>query len=587
MQATQLAFSQSSILFETLAEKIYIEPYYTSLRETLANALDIHKVVGTDRKVDMDLSSVKSNGMVLVTIRDYGTGIAPESYHEAYTFFGSNKAVSQEKQSGEYGLGAKSPYGILYRNNKLDYKIDECNSFTVTSFNQGKKYIRIHHLDQENIPSYSTISVTDTTEPDGLMVQFVVRETTIYDLVFPNNTFALSFFDKVNITFDTFSGSNNAVSKKFSHITNEIQKFKRYPLFHGVDAVLIPSENLLVGTKNGMVFFQKGDIVYEGFGSGTWANCIMRSHIADYVIVYIVDVHALGIPHNIPSSRDGIYLDSDASEITQSIYNKITGIVQESDVTDYIKKDSEAASVKNGVSDVRAYLATIEKSTAPNLKTVLAKSESIGAKLPFARKAIIHKELRETNTICVATGKGVRSIGSTGAKISGGFLNNESFKLFNCIQHYIENGVIPTIIIRGEVRKYKPTMAYLLGTSEATNATFILIDSLSKELKHTFDQLHIEYKFMCDIEVPKVSRSKDKSKPIDNTVSRIVINENYIKSKAEFDSLINNNIQTFFVSGVGDVRESIHYTYKYEVFTKKIRCSIYHARFATLQKLYD
>ena len=86
MQPTQLAFSQSSILFETLAEKIYIEPYYTSLRETLANALDIHKVVCTDRKVDMDLSSVNSYGMVLVTIRDYGTGIAPESYHEAYTF---------------------------------------------------------------------------------------------------------------------------------------------------------------------------------------------------------------------------------------------------------------------------------------------------------------------------------------------------------------------------------------------------------------------------------------------------------------------------------------------------------------------
>lgn len=569
MQATQLAFSQSSILFETLAEKIYIEPYYTSLRETLANALDIHKVVGTDRKVDMDLSSVKSNGMVLVTIRDYGTGIAPESYHEAYTFFGSNKAVSQEKQSGEYGLGAKSPYGILYRNNKLDYKIDECNSFTVTSFNQGKKYIRIHHLDQENIPSYSTISVTDTTEPDGLMVQFVVRETTIYDLVFPNNTFALSFFDKVNITFDTFSGSNNAVSKKFSHITNEIQKFKRYPLFHGVDAVLIPSENLLVGTKNGMVFFQKGDIVYEGFGSGTWANCIMRSHIADYVIVYIVDVHALGIPHNIPSSRDGIYLDSDASEITQSIYNKITGIVQESDVTDYIKKDSEAASVKCCVSDVRAYLANIEKSTAPNLKTVLAKSESIGAKLPFARKAIIHKELRETNTICVATGKGVRSIGSTGAKISGGFLNNESFKLFNCIQHYIENGVIPTIIIRGEVRKYKPTMAYLLGSSEATNATFILIDSLSQELKQSFEQLHIEYKFMCDIEVPKASRTRAINKVVDNTVSRIVVNEHYIKSKAEFNSLIKHNYPTFFVSGVGDVRESAFSSYRYDVKTKK------------------
>ena len=123
MQPTQLAFSQSSILFETLAEKIYIEPYYTSLRETLANALDIHKVVCTDRKVDMDLSSVNSYGMVLVTIRDYGTGIAPESYHEAYTFFGSNKAVSQQKLSGEYGLGAKSPYGILYRNNKLDNKI--------------------------------------------------------------------------------------------------------------------------------------------------------------------------------------------------------------------------------------------------------------------------------------------------------------------------------------------------------------------------------------------------------------------------------------------------------------------------------
>ena len=168
------------------------------------------------------------------------------------------------------------------------------------------------------------------------MVQFVVRETTISDLEFPNNTFALSFFDKVNITFDNYSGSHIGLNGKFSHITNEINKFKRYPLFHGVDAVLIPSENLRVGTKNGMVFFKKGDIVYEGFGSGV--NCVMRSHITDYVIVYIVDVHALGIPHNIPSSRDAIYLDNDASEITQSIYNKITSIVMESDVTEYIKK---------------------------------------------------------------------------------------------------------------------------------------------------------------------------------------------------------------------------------------------------------
>ena len=84
--------------------------------------------------------------------------------------------------------------------------------------------------------------MTDTTEPDGLMVQFVVRETTISDLEFPNNTFALSFFDKVNITFDNYSGSHIGLNGKFSHITNEINKFKRYPLFHGVDAVLIPSE---------------------------------------------------------------------------------------------------------------------------------------------------------------------------------------------------------------------------------------------------------------------------------------------------------------------------------------------------------
>lgn len=567
MQSTQLAFSQSSILFETLAEKIYIEPYYTSLRETLANALDIHKVVGTDRKVDMDLSAVKSYGMVLVTIRDYGTGISPESYHEAYTFFGSNKSASSKQLSGEYGLGAKSPYGILYRNNKLDKKIDECSSFTVTSFHQGKKYIRVHHLDQENIPSYTTISETETTEPDGLMVQFVVREATIYDLEFPNNTFALSFFDKVNITFDTYSGSNEPVKSQFSHITNEINKFKRYPLFHGVDAVLIPSDNLRVASKNGVLLYQKGDIVYEGYGSGV--GCVMRSHIAYYVTVYILDVHALGIPHNIPSSRDCIYLEDDADEITRLVHYKITGIVQESDVSDYIKKDKEEEQVKNCISDIRSYLLKLDKTTAPNLKTVLSKSESIGAKLPFARKTAIHQELRDIDAICVASGKGVGAIGGLATKIPSGFLRTDPIKLLNCIQHYVVNGSIPTIVVRGESRRYKQTLSYLLETSDATNATFILIDSLSKELKHTFDQLHIEYKFMCDIEVPKVSRLKNKIKTIDNTVSRIVINENYIKSKAEFDSLINNNIQTFFVSGVGDVRESIHYTYKYEVFTKK------------------
>ena len=566
MQPTQLAFSQSSILFETLAEKIYIEPYYTSLRETLANALDIHKVVCTDRKVDMDLSSVNSYGMVLVTIRDYGTGIAPESYHEAYVPPVLIRPYLQ-KLSGEYGLGAKSPYGILYRNNKLDNKIDECNSFTVTSFHKGKKYIRIHHLDQENIPSYTTVSVTDTTEPDGLMVQFVVRETTISDLEFPNNTFALSFFDKVNITFDNYSGSHIGLNGKFSHITNEINKFKRYPLFHGVDAVLIPSENLRVGTKNGMVFFKKGDIVYEGFGSGV--NCVMRSHITDYVIVYIVDVHALGIPHNIPSSRDAIYLDNDASEITQSIYNKITSIVMESDVTEYIKKDREEETVKNCISDVRNYLVNIEKSTSPNLKTVLTKSESIGAKLPFARKFAIHQELRETKVICAAHGKGAGSFSSVNTKVSGGFLTTESFGLYNCIVHYITNGVFPTIIVRGDARKYKQTLVYLLESSEATNAAFILIDSLSRELRRVFEQLHIEYKFMCDIVVPKASRTRAINKTIDNTVSRIVVNEHYIKSKVDFNSRIKNNYPTFFVSGRGDVRENSFYTYRYEVKTKK------------------
>ena len=74
---------------------------------------------------------------------------------------------------------------------------------------------------------------------------------------------------------------------------------------------------------------------------------------------------------------------------------------------------------------------------------------------------------------------------------------------------------------------------------------------------------------MCDIVVPKASRTRAINKTIDNTVSRIVVNEHYIKSKVDFNSRIKNNYPTFFVSGRGDVRENSFYTYRYEVKTKK------------------
>jgi hypothetical protein len=100
-------------------------------------------------------------------IRDFGPGLSPNDVKNIYTVYFSSTRNHSDEFTGCLGLGSKSPFA--YR-----------DSFTVTSWHGGKKYVYSLFKNEENCPAIASISEENSSEPSGVEISISVKSHDIH-----------------------------------------------------------------------------------------------------------------------------------------------------------------------------------------------------------------------------------------------------------------------------------------------------------------------------------------------------------------------------------------------------------------------
>jgi hypothetical protein len=165
-------------MFKILYSGLYSNKIRAIIRELSCNAWDSHVEANTkDKQFEVKLPSALDNQF---WIRDYGTGLSEENMIQIYSSFGTSTKKTSNDLIGCLGIGSKSPFSYT-------------DNFIVTSFYNRKEYIYTCFINSSGVPSIVKIHEQETSEENGVKVQFSANKNDIY-----------SFLDETKYVYSTF-----------------------------------------------------------------------------------------------------------------------------------------------------------------------------------------------------------------------------------------------------------------------------------------------------------------------------------------------------------------------------------------------
>lgn len=151
----------NSTAFKILTDRIYSCSISAVIRELSCNAYDAHIAAGNEE--EPFVIKFPTTFDPYFKIRDYGIGLSEEDVYKIYSnFFVSTKRDSNQF-IGALGLGSKTPFAYT-------------DTFTVTSYFNGMKYIFSAFIDGNGTPSIAKLMSEETDEPNGLEIVVAVLE---------------------------------------------------------------------------------------------------------------------------------------------------------------------------------------------------------------------------------------------------------------------------------------------------------------------------------------------------------------------------------------------------------------------------
>jgi len=156
----------SAHAFSVLSKGLYSDPYRAIVRELCCNAWDSHVEAGTtDRPFELCLPNTLAPTF---KVRDFGVGLSEIGIRQVYTTYFKSTKQGNDKQTGCFGLGSKSPYAYTKK-------------FTVVSFFNGTRFHYNAIINENGFPQILKMAETPTTEPNGVEVSFAVESQDFYD----------------------------------------------------------------------------------------------------------------------------------------------------------------------------------------------------------------------------------------------------------------------------------------------------------------------------------------------------------------------------------------------------------------------
>jgi hypothetical protein len=149
----------SAKAFNILSSSLYANKVRAIIRELSTNALDSHVAAKNPEPFVVHLPSALEPWF---SVRDYGTGLSHDQVTTIYTTYFESTKTDSNDFVGALGLGSKSPFGYT-------------ENFSVTAVKDGIKNIYSAFLNDEGLPSIALMSTAATDEPNGVEVQFAVK----------------------------------------------------------------------------------------------------------------------------------------------------------------------------------------------------------------------------------------------------------------------------------------------------------------------------------------------------------------------------------------------------------------------------
>ncbi len=157
-KALNFGISDVRLVVDILS-KLYAYPIRTLVQEYICNGRDAMREAGTWAKLPIEITVPNSLDPVF-KVRDFGVGISPDRMANIFVNYGSSTKRNTNTQTGGFGIGAKSAFSYT-------------DSFTVTSFYNGVRYLYVAHLGDEG--GVNLISQNNTTQPNGVEISIGVK----------------------------------------------------------------------------------------------------------------------------------------------------------------------------------------------------------------------------------------------------------------------------------------------------------------------------------------------------------------------------------------------------------------------------
>lgn len=156
---TSFGIAGNAKSYDVLSKKIYRKKVQAVIREISCNAQDAH----TDADQDAQFRVHLPTGLEpWFAVRDYGFGLSEQQVREIFCIYFCSTKTNSNKAIGCLGLGSKSPFAIS-------------DSFTVTSWFNGKKTVYSCYKDAKKEPQIAELTSEDSDEPTGIEVKLTVN----------------------------------------------------------------------------------------------------------------------------------------------------------------------------------------------------------------------------------------------------------------------------------------------------------------------------------------------------------------------------------------------------------------------------
>lgn len=259
--------------FRTLIDKLYENKVRAIVRELCTNALDSHIAAG---KGDVPFQLFLPTSLdPTFRVRDYGVSMSHEDVMVLYTtIFESTKETTNE-QTGQLGLGSKSPFAYT-------------NTFSVTAYKDGERRTYIAHIADDGVPQITLLDREPSDEPTGIDVSIAVKRE-------DHRTFA-DEAQFVLLGFDTKP-----------EIVGAALRFPE-PILEGPGWKLYPNSLPIAGQQA----VRMGCVLYP-------ISQTMPNRYFDHKLVVEVPMGSC----EVTSSRESLSMDPQTTEVVRSAFDKI------------------------------------------------------------------------------------------------------------------------------------------------------------------------------------------------------------------------------------------------------------------------